>query len=156
MTPYKRLYNKFQFIPLNKSTAQINKYQKRDELYLFSCIFPPEAWASSMLVFYPSTSVFSKMPLLRVPNWMDCRSIFLADIKDKNSPNFYILTGVIGARGLEMGQVFFASISPLWGVKKRSSTDITSSLIWWLKEIELSSRSSSEEQCLISVVNWST
>lgn len=53
-----------------------------------------------MLLFSASTSVFSKMPLLRVPNCIDCKSILFDDINDKNSPNFSILTGVIGAVGV--------------------------------------------------------
>jgi len=46
------------------------------------------------------------MPLLRVPNWIELRSILLADMNDRKPPNFSILTGVMGVMGV-LGVMLF-------------------------------------------------
>jgi hypothetical protein len=73
-----------------------------------------------------SASAFSKIPLLRVPNWIELMSILLVDMKEKNYPNFYTLTGVMGVLGLMIFFLLAASRLSFWGVKNLSSIELFS------------------------------
>ena len=56
------------------------------------------------------------MPLLRVPNWIELRSILLADMNDRKPPNFSILTGVMGVLGVMLFMLLKAYCYVLTGV----------------------------------------